>query len=47
MAEADGVVSVVPPHAAEEVLDEVHAHGFAGLYLDADAVAPARARAMA
>jgi 3-hydroxyisobutyrate dehydrogenase-like beta-hydroxyacid dehydrogenase len=37
------IVSVCPPHAAEEVADEVLRHGFAGLYLDANAISPQRA----
>jgi 3-hydroxyisobutyrate dehydrogenase-like beta-hydroxyacid dehydrogenase len=34
------LVSVCPPHAAEEVADQVLARGFAGLYLDANAISP-------
>jgi 3-hydroxyisobutyrate dehydrogenase-like beta-hydroxyacid dehydrogenase len=36
----DLVVSVCPPHAAREVAIQVAGHGFAGLYLDANAVSP-------
>jgi 3-hydroxyisobutyrate dehydrogenase-like beta-hydroxyacid dehydrogenase len=36
------LVSVCPPHAAEEVADQVLAHGFSGLYLDANAISPER-----
>jgi 3-hydroxyisobutyrate dehydrogenase-like beta-hydroxyacid dehydrogenase len=36
------LVSVCPPHAAEDVADQVIAAGFRGLYLDANAIAPAR-----
>jgi 3-hydroxyisobutyrate dehydrogenase-like beta-hydroxyacid dehydrogenase len=41
---AQVVVSVVPPHAALAVAREVAGHGFAGLYLDANAISPARSR---
>jgi 3-hydroxyisobutyrate dehydrogenase-like beta-hydroxyacid dehydrogenase len=37
------LVSVCPPHAAEDVADEVLSHGFTGLYLDANAISPQRA----
>jgi 3-hydroxyisobutyrate dehydrogenase-like beta-hydroxyacid dehydrogenase len=37
------LVSVCPPHAAEDVADQVLHHGFAGLYLDANAISPQRA----
>lgn len=36
------VVSVCPPHAAEAVADSVVAAGFRGLFVDANAIAPAR-----
>ena len=39
----DVIVSVCPPHAAEEVAAQVLRHGFAGLYLDANAISPQRA----
>lgn len=39
----DIIVSVCPPHAAEAVAQEVTEGGFSGLYLDANAVSPARA----
>jgi 3-hydroxyisobutyrate dehydrogenase-like beta-hydroxyacid dehydrogenase len=42
-AECEIVLSVCPPHAAEEVADQVLAAGFRGLYLDANAIAPQRA----
>jgi 3-hydroxyisobutyrate dehydrogenase-like beta-hydroxyacid dehydrogenase len=42
-AECAIVVSVCPPHAAEQVAQQVLAAGFAGLYLDANAIAPQRA----
>lgn len=38
------IISVCPPAAAEQVASEVEAAGFAGIYLDANAVAPATAR---
>lgn len=38
------ILSVCPPHAAEEVAREVAAHGFQGLYADLNAIAPERAR---
>jgi 3-hydroxyisobutyrate dehydrogenase-like beta-hydroxyacid dehydrogenase len=45
LAEAcDLLVSVCPPHAAATVAAEVR--GFAGIYVDANAVAPATARAL-
>jgi 3-hydroxyisobutyrate dehydrogenase-like beta-hydroxyacid dehydrogenase len=37
------LISVCPPHAAEEVADQVIACGFKGLYLDANAISPQRA----
>ena len=38
------LISVCPPHAAEEVATEVIAHGFQGLFLDANAISPAKAQ---
>ncbi len=38
------IVSVCPPHAAEEVGAQVVAHSFQGLYIDANAIAPQRAQ---
>lgn len=38
------LISVCPPHAAEEVAQQVLAHGFTGLFVDANAIAPQRAR---
>ncbi len=38
------IVSVCPPHAAEEVATAAARLGFAGVYLDANAISPARAR---
>lgn len=43
----DVILSVCPPHAAEEVAEEVAALGFNGLYVDANAVSPNRARRIA
>lgn len=37
------LVSVCPPHAAEEVAEQVLAHAFSGLYVDANAISPQRA----
>jgi 3-hydroxyisobutyrate dehydrogenase-like beta-hydroxyacid dehydrogenase len=37
------IVSICPPHAAGQVAEGVLAHGFKGLYLDANAIAPQRA----
>jgi len=42
-AECEIILSVCPPHAAEEVADQVLAASFRGLYLDANAIAPQRA----
>lgn len=36
------LLSVCPPHAAEEVAEQVLALGYAGLYLDANAISPER-----
>jgi 3-hydroxyisobutyrate dehydrogenase-like beta-hydroxyacid dehydrogenase len=36
------IISVCPPHAAEELAEEVLAHAFEGLYLDVNAIAPQR-----
>ena len=41
---ADIVLSVCPPHGALDLADEVAAAGFDGLYIDANAIAPATAR---
>lgn len=47
VAEAETIVSVCPPANALEVATEVAGLGFAGTYLDANAVSPATARAVA
>ncbi len=44
-AEASVILSVCPPHAALDVAWAVH--GFAGLYLDANAISPGTAREVA
>ena len=36
------IIGVCPPHAAEDVAQQVVAHGFTGLYLDANAISPER-----
>ncbi len=46
-AEADALVSVCPPAAAEGVAMDALAAGFRGLYLDGNAIAPQRAQRMA
>ena len=37
------LVSVCPPHAAEDVADQVLSCGFTGVYVDANAISPQRA----
>jgi 3-hydroxyisobutyrate dehydrogenase-like beta-hydroxyacid dehydrogenase len=37
------IISICPPHAAEEVARSVHEAGYKGLYLDANAISPQRA----
>lgn len=44
---SDVVLSICPPHAAVEVAESVAAHGFSGVYVDANAIAPATALAVA
>ncbi|MEW2191054.1 DUF1932 domain-containing protein [Streptomyces microflavus] len=41
------VLSVCPPQAAEKVAAAVAAHGFAGVYADANAISPQRVRRIA
>lgn len=41
------LVSVCPPHAAEDVAQTVAGHGFSGLYIDGNAIAPQRAQRIA
>jgi 3-hydroxyisobutyrate dehydrogenase-like beta-hydroxyacid dehydrogenase len=43
---AEVVVSVCPPHAALALAREAVAHGFGGVYVDANAISPATAREM-
>ncbi len=45
--EADILISVCPPHSAEALADEVADAGFAGCYVDANAIAPETARRIA
>jgi len=45
-SDCDGVVSVCPPHAAADVAGMVLKAGLGGVYLDANAVAPATARSI-
>jgi 3-hydroxyisobutyrate dehydrogenase-like beta-hydroxyacid dehydrogenase len=44
VAASDVVLSVCPPHAAREVARQVAGHGFRGLYVDGNAIAPSTAR---
>src|SRR4051794_31244244 len=46
VAEADVVVSVCPPESAVRLAESVAALGFAGIYVDANALSPATARAV-
>lgn len=39
---SDAVLSICPPHAAEEVATAVAQHQFNGLYIDANAISPQR-----
>ena len=43
----DVLLSVCPPHAAEDVADHVLSAGFTGLYLDGNAISPQRVVGMA
>lgn len=47
LAGAGVVMSIVPPHAAADVAQDVAARGFKGLYIDANAVSPETARRVA
>jgi len=47
VAASDVILSVCPPHAARDVAAAVAAAGFRGLYVDANAVAPATSREVA
>ena len=44
LAASDLVLSICPPHAAEDVAAEAAECGFAGLYVDCNAVSPERTR---
>jgi 3-hydroxyisobutyrate dehydrogenase-like beta-hydroxyacid dehydrogenase len=46
VASSEVILSVVPPHAALDVARDVMRHGFARIYVDANAIAPASARAV-
>ena len=46
LAGFDAVISVCPPDAAVALADAVIANGFTGIFVDANAVAPATARAI-
>src|SRR5688500_1148681 len=41
------IVSVCPPHAAEDVAVEVMREGFNGIFVDANAISPQRSQAIA
>ncbi|MFI6543974.1 DUF1932 domain-containing protein [Streptomyces prunicolor] len=47
LAASDFVLSVCPPHAAEDVAHEVLAHPFPGVYVEANAISPDRTRRIA
>ncbi|WP_019060252.1 NAD(P)-dependent oxidoreductase [Streptomyces prunicolor] len=47
LAASDFVLSVCPPHAAEDVAHEVLAHPFRGVYVEANAINPDRTRRIA
>lgn len=47
VADVEVAISVCPPHAAVELAQAVRAAGFAGTYVDGNAVAPATAREVA
>jgi 3-hydroxyisobutyrate dehydrogenase-like beta-hydroxyacid dehydrogenase len=40
----EAIVSICPPEFAEGIAEEVARHGFRGLYIDANAISPERAR---
>jgi 3-hydroxyisobutyrate dehydrogenase-like beta-hydroxyacid dehydrogenase len=44
VSECAVIISICPPHAALDVAEQVAAEKFAGTYVDANAVSPARAR---
>lgn len=41
-ATCEVIVSICPPYAAEEVAEQVAAHAFQGIYLEANAISPQR-----
>lgn len=43
-AQSDLILSICPPHAAEDVASQVAANNFHGLYCDANAISPERSR---
>lgn len=43
-AACDLIISICPPHAAEEVAAQVRATGYSGLYVDANAISPERVK---
>ncbi len=43
----DVIVSICPPAAADDVADQVIESGYSGIYLDANAISPMRARSIA
>src|SRR3954470_10813036 len=44
LRDADIALSIVPPHAATELANEVAELGFKGIYVDANAISPETAR---
>jgi 3-hydroxyisobutyrate dehydrogenase-like beta-hydroxyacid dehydrogenase len=44
IAASDVILSVCPPHSARDLARSVAAHGFSGIYVDANAVAPKTSR---
>jgi 3-hydroxyisobutyrate dehydrogenase-like beta-hydroxyacid dehydrogenase len=46
LGRSEVAISVCPPHAARDTADRVASAGFSGLYVDANAVSPATARAV-
>lgn len=47
LAQSDIVLSICPPHNAEELAAQVMTHAFKGLYCDANAISPQTAKAIA
>ena len=41
------IISVCPPHAAEEIADQVLSHGFQGVFVDVNAISPEKTRKIA